>query len=200
MSNSENLHNNDIFEIKADNQKKILSLYNEHKASFIKYSAKNFNLPSDKAEDIYQEAFLALHQNVKNERLTNLTVPLRTYLFQIGKNKIYDYFKKTKNEVKIEKLSNLASTNEELGDFSLVFIDEESSEEQKRLIVYNVVSLLESPCKEVLSYYYWKNKSMKEIAELMNYNNSDVAKTQKSRCVKKIKNIIIERFRKADLI
>ena len=200
MSNPSNLHNNDIFEIKANNQKKIFSLYNEHKTPFIKYSINNFNLSQDTAEDIYQDAFLALHQNIENERLTNLTVPLRTYLFQIGKNRIYDYFKKMKSEVEMEKFSNLISSNGELGDFDLIFADEDSFEEQKNILVYNTVTQLESPCKEVLSYYYWDNKSMKEIAELMNYNNADVAKAQKSRCMKKVKSVITEKLRKFGLI
>jgi len=186
--------NSNLSIIKGNNQRRITELYNEHKASFINYSVNNFKLARDTAEDIYQDAFLALHQNIQNGKLVNLTVPLRTYLFQIGKNKIYDYFKKVKVEVDMDDISNLVSAENELGDFDSIYADEEETE-QRNLIVYNTVSQMESPCKEVLSYYYWDDKSMKEIADLMNYSSSDVAKTQKSKCMKKVRVYIVERLR-----
>ena len=195
MTHATDLNNSPLFEIKADNQRKISALYNEHKAPFINYSVNNFKLTRDTAEDVYQDAFLALHQNVQNGKLTNLTVPLRTYLFQIGKNKIYDYFKRAGKEIDIDSLSHLITSENELGDFGLIYEDEDSDSEQRNLIVYNTVSEMGSPCKEVLSYYYWDDKSMKEIAELMNYSSSDVAKTQKSKCMKKIEVYITERLR-----
>ena len=195
MANTIDINDSPIFDIKANNQRKITALFNEHKAPFINYSIKNFKLKKGDAENIYQEAFLALHQNVQNGKLTNLTVPLRTYLFQIGKNKIYDFFKRAGKEVDIVCLLHLITSENELGDFDLIYEDEDSDSERKKLIVYNTVSEMGSPCKEVLFYYFWDDKSMKEIAELMNYSSSDVAKTQKSKCMKKIAVYITERLR-----
>ena len=194
MPETIDINSSNLSIIKANNQRKITELYNEHKAPFINYSVNNFKLARDTAEDIYQDAFLALHQNIQNGKLVNLTVPLRTYLFQIGKNKIYDYFKKVKVEVDMDDISNLVSAENELGNFDSIYADEEETE-QRNLIVYNTVSQMESPCKEVLSYYYWDDKSMKEIADLMNYSSSDVAKTQKSKCMKKVRVYIVERLR-----
>jgi len=199
MERGTNPNNNSLSVIKTNNHRKITELYNEHKTPFISYSIKNFDITRDIAEDIYQDAFLALHQNVQNGKLEDLTVPLRSYLFQIGKNKIYDHFKKAKKEVEIEKISHILSSDGELGNFDSIYADEESPSKQKELIVYNTIRQLESPCKEVLSYYYWDKKSMKEISELMDYSSADVAKTQKSKCMKRIKAYIVERFKKANL-
>jgi RNA polymerase sigma-70 factor (ECF subfamily) len=182
------LHTNGLLAIK-NNQHKITEIYNEHKGTFLSFSKKNFNLPKEIAEDIYQDAFLSMHQNIQTGKLTELTVPLRTYLFQIGKNKIFDYYKKTKNEI-----------DSGLDDFSPIYEEEESNTEERNLIVYNAVSQMESPCKEILFYYYWEEKSMKEIAQLKEYSNADVAKTQKSKCMKKVKAFIAEKLKKANLI
>ncbi|MDR0864256.1 MAG: sigma-70 family RNA polymerase sigma factor [Candidatus Symbiothrix sp.] len=184
-----NLYNSKLFVIKNNDQRKITEIYNEHRDAFISFSMKNYNLPKDDAEDIYQEAFLAMHQNIQNDKLVNLTVPLRSYLFQIGKYKILDYLKIEQYQV-----------NEDLSNFENIYKDAESDTERRDLIIYNTVNQMESPCKEILSYYYWEEKSMKEIAQLKEYSNADVAKTQKSKCMKKVKAYILEKLKKAGLI
>jgi RNA polymerase sigma factor (sigma-70 family) len=186
----------EILYIRNDNQRMITKIYDKHKDTFIAFARKNYAVPSEVAQDLYQDAFLALYRNVKNGRLENLTVPLRTYLFQIGKNKICDYFR---SKGTLESFPDLFSNADE-GDFDRIYEEEDSAEERKKLVVYNTVSYLESPCKEVLTYYYWDEKSMKEIAELMDYSGPDVAKTQKSKCMKKITAIITKKLKKEDLI
>jgi RNA polymerase sigma factor (sigma-70 family) len=189
----------EIQDIRNDKQRMITKIYDKHKNTFIAFARKNYAVPSEVAQDLYQDAFLALYQNVKNGRLENLSVTLRTYLFQIGKNKICDHFKRTNNEVVLEKFPDL-SPDADAGDFDRIYEEEDSAEERKKLIVYNTVCHLGSPCKEVLTYYYWDEKSMKEIAELMDYSSSDVAKTQKSKCMKKITAFITEKLKEEDLI
>jgi RNA polymerase sigma factor (sigma-70 family) len=189
----------EIQDIRNNDQRKIEKIYYDHKDIFIAFAKKNYHVTTDTAHDIYHDTFLALHQNIQSGRLEILTVPLRTYLFQIGKNKICDHFKRTNNKVLLEKFPDLSSGTD-AGDFDQISTGEDSAEDRKKLIIYNTVSQLASPCKEVLTYYYWDEKSMKEIAELMDYSSPDVAKTQKSKCLKKITAFITEKLKKEGLI
>ena len=46
------------------------------------------------------------------------------------------------------------------------------------------------PCNSILTLYYWDEKSMKEIADLKEYSSADSAKSQKNKCMNKLKAYI----------
>jgi len=180
------------------NDQLITETYNKYKKPFLGFAKKNYGLSGDIMEDIYQETMLAFHQNVLKGNVNNLRVPLQTYLFAIGKNKIGDYFRQTKNEVYVEKFSDIFSSEDERFDY--FYKREESTADRRNLIVYNAVSQMENPCKKLLLLFYWDKKSMKEIAEQMNYHSPDVAKTQNQRCKKKIESYLSLKLKEAELI
>ncbi len=62
--------------------------------------------------------------------------------------------------------------------------------ERPQLVAALMVQIGE-PCKTLLELFYYYSWSMAEIAERMNYNNANVAKTQKSRCVKQLKQMVL---------
>jgi RNA polymerase sigma-70 factor (ECF subfamily) len=140
------------------------------------------------AEDAYQDAFLAVYQNIRDGKLTTLTVTFKTYLFSIGKNKIVDKFRKMQNEIELIPL------------FSTIYYEAESIDEKKQMLVYRSVTQMGDPCKTILYSFYYEEKSMNDIAKTFNYSSSDVAKQQKSRCMKKIATIINEQFKQEKLI
>jgi len=44
-------------------------------------------------------------------------------------------------------------------------------------------------CKKILILFYYENRSMKEIAEIMNLANDKVAKNKKNRCLNKLRSL-----------
>jgi len=55
-------------------------------------------------------------------------------------------------------------------------------------------------CKRILVLYYFDRLKMKEIAEVMNFANDQVAKNKKSSCLKKLKAKISESPRLKDIL
>ena len=53
--------------------------------------------------------------------------------------------------------------------------------------VRRLVQNMNEPCRSILWAYYWEGKSMSEIANENGYTGKDVAKSQKSRCMTKVK-------------
>jgi DNA-directed RNA polymerase specialized sigma24 family protein len=49
---------------------------------------------------------------------------------------------------------------------------------------------LGEPCKTLLVYSYYKNYSTEEIANALNYKSTDSAKTQKYKCLVRLKKIV----------
>jgi RNA polymerase sigma factor (sigma-70 family) len=65
---------------------------------------------------------------------------------------------------------------------------EELSLEQKLLNTF--FKKLGKKCREMLILFYSRGLSVEEIAEYANYTNSSVVRSQKSRCIKKLREMI----------
>ena len=73
--------------------------------------------------------------------------------------------------------------------------DAERKNEEMKDFVERAVAELTPPCDELLRRFYWDRLSGVEIAQAMNYSNADSVKTQKNKCMKKLKPIV-EQFRR----
>ena len=62
------------------------------------------------------------------------------------------------------------------------------------------VQQLGDTCRKVLSYYYFDNMSMTEIAEKLGFANADTAKTKKYKCKKELDNMIKSRYTASDFM
>ena len=65
---------------------------------FINY-AKRYIQNQESLQDIYQDSFMIFYRNVMEGRLTGLLSKVSTYLISIGKNKIFEHLRSTKNIV-----------------------------------------------------------------------------------------------------
>ena len=54
------------------------------------------------------------------------------------------------------------------------------------------------PCKSLLEAFYIQKKSMPEIAESFGYTNADNAKTQKYKCLMRLKKLFFSRYKNED--
>ena len=176
----------------------VTETYKKYREPFLGFARKNYGLSRNITEDIYQETMLAFHQNVLNGRINNLNVPLQTYVFAIGKNKIADHFHRTERNIITETIPDVFLSEEEM--FNYFYEEEKSAANKRNMIIYKAVSQMDNPCKEILSLYYWYKKSMKEIAKQMNYNSPDVAKSTKSRCMNKMKAYLTGKLKEAELM
>jgi len=54
------------------------------------------------------------------------------------------------------------------------------------------LKLLGEPCKTIIEDYYINNMSMQEICERFGYTNADNAKTQKYKCLQRLKKLFFQ--------
>lgn len=149
---------------------------------------------TDECEDLTQEALLVLFEKIHSGEEIVLTSNLATFTNGIMKN----LAKKRAN-----KKSKQPTTIQEYGDEDAIdpidmsvaqqsikrWLETDLGEEQEQLIteVRNLVENMTDPCKTILWAFYWEGKSMSEIANENGYTGKDVAKSQKSRCMTKVK-------------
>ena len=191
-------------DIKANNQKKINKFYDSIDTDFVRYFKKNYGKSEDYSMDLLQDSILSMYENILSERLTpdNLTTTLYQYLLGIAIRKMQAGDRKT-HELETGSLYHLAPDGNYTLDSNVLekvmesAADDEAYQKESELIefVAGAVSRMGPPCHEILTYFYWDRLSCDEIANTMtNLKNADSVKTQKFKCMRKIKPII-EQYR-----
>lgn len=166
--------------LKAGNEKAITNVYEKHRNGFLLF-AKRFSLDDDEILDIYQDAIIALCENAKKGKLDDLQSSISTYLFGIGKFMIYHRLKKLNKKIHTVDFEKIEIEYE---------LYDEEEENSKLTLLRNYFSQLGEQCKKVLTLFYYEEKKLDEIQELLGYANKDVLKSQKSRCLKQLKDYI----------
>ena len=166
--------------LKMNDEKAIRNFYNENKNGFILF-AKRYNIHSDDIIDIYQDAIIALIENAKKGKIDDLKSSVTTYLYGIGKFMIFQKLKKESKTVSIDDFEKIEMVYD---DYSEDEINLQVKMLQKGL------NKLGDQCKKVLELFYYEEKKLDEIQSILGYTNKDVLKSQKSRCLKQLKELI----------
>lgn len=146
--------------------------------------ARNYSIPSDEAEDIYQEACIVLYENIRAGKLDNINSKVSTYFTRICINKALKFLHdNSKNPtIPIDGLGFSATQIDRL-----LNMNDGLSQEQKETM-RNIVQDLPEPCETLLWSYYGDNLKTDVIAAIVGYANSRVVITKLSQCRSKLKN------------
>ena len=161
---------------------------------------------TDGMDDAYQEAFIRLQQHILTERLTadNIEKSLLAYFKTIGRYvalEIINQRNKGRNRTDEDGATGAIDIKEELelsddmddepqySDQSFDPNDDMDTQERER-IVRSLIEQLGKPCAPLLLGYLWENKSMEMLAQELGYSNADSAKSQKAKCMKKVKTFV----------
>ena len=173
----------ELLTLKKGSNQALEKIYNEYRNAFLQF-AKKYDLDHDILIDIYQDAFIALREHAINGKLDAIKSSVKTYLFSIGKYMIYDQIKKQKKTVSYENSVDYKETS----DAPEIFEEPQLSAEQRLLQKH--FKDLGKRCKEMLTLFYYRGLTIDEITENLGYESKNVVKSQKSRCLKSLKELI----------
>jgi len=185
MSSSDS--KNTINLLKQGDKGILEKIYVENREGFLNFS-KKYNVEEYDAVDIYQDSIMVLRENAIKGKIDNLQSNISTYLFAIGKYKIFHNFR-VQSKLDFQNGFDLLEENTEL-DVNLY--ETILTNEQKLLKKY--YDQLGDRCKSVLNLFYYQGYNLDEIKEILNYSNKKVLKSQKSRCLKQLKNLINKHY------
>lgn len=172
---------------KNNDEKVIASFYKTIRPGFFAYFRTHFSKDDAYIVDLFQDTCIVLWKNIQHDKLTEtgLRSALSTYFLSIGKYTMMAKDRKYKEIVNDDDLAKLA------------FVEDDAQELQKRIeledFVFRMVSEMKPPCDKLLKAQYWDKLSGAEIAEKYGYSGPDSVKTQKSKCIKKLRPLI-EKF------
>jgi len=135
----------------------------------------------DDAKDIFQEAVMVLYDRINQGNFV-LTSKLKTFLYSVCRRL---WLKKLN---KNDRVSFNTQDHEELVPVDDDLFEYQQKEEQFVLMEQSL-HLLGEPCQTIISDFYLKNMSMQEICEKFGYTNTDNAKTQKYKCLQRLKKL-----------
>jgi RNA polymerase sigma factor (sigma-70 family) len=174
----------EIFErIKGGDEKTLEFLYKKYYRMMTKLVITNSGT-EDEARDVYQDALIVFWQKATSGNLV-LTSKISTYIYSICQNlwrKELDRKKRLSNEEKDTAVS----------------LDTDSLEREK--IIANCIEQLGETCKKVLTYYYFEEMSMQDIADKLGFANTDTAKTKKYKCKKKLDELVKAQYSEQDFL
>lgn len=173
---------NSIRLLKAGDQKTITAVYKENRAGFILFCSR-YPIDGDEVADVYQDAVIALCENAKKGKLDTLSSSISTYLYAIGKYMIFQRLRKKKTYTTVINDEDGASETE----FEYEIYDEIEDRAVSQL--REAFAKLGDKCKKVLSLFYYEEKKLDEIQDMLGYSNKDVLKSQKSRCIKQLRDL-----------
>jgi len=153
-------------------------------------SLQNMSAELFEAEDIYHASLLVLYEKAKDPNF-KLSCKISTFLVAVSRKL---WLKKLESEKRLrQKEIDYARLHDNEQANALFEINEVSKGQIQLKLLHEALETLGSPCKELLQAFYIEEKSMKELAAKFNYTNSDNAKTQKHKCLKRLKKIFLKK-------
>lgn len=168
-------------------------VYQTYRKEFIKWSTYKYNIETEVAEDVFSDAVIDGYQNILSGRYTrNERASLKSYLFEIGKNKIMNIL----NRQKIAETHLKVMSYQQEKTINNIFDTNKNKEITSK--VQELMELLDDKCRKVLTLFYFHSLSMEDIASEMEFKNEDVAKNKKLKCLRRLQHMAFDRYDKSD--
>ena len=167
----------------TDRLKAIYLTFKEDCTNFIRVKYPN---NKHNAEDIFNDALIVLNNNILSGKISYFT-SVKNYLIGICNN--------------LQRQNNHLKNNfdKKLEDIRLHFsllndndIEDIALKEHMYAVCIKAMQSLSDKCQKIITYFYLHQMKMKDIAVKLEFSSADVAKTQKSRCFKSLKNKVNE--------
>ena len=162
-----------ILKIKNGNLEELDKVYKEMKPKFFSYAKSTFRkMDIEDIEDAYQDTMMDFYNNIQRGSLTEISRSLSAYIIQIGKVKL----------IKLSDKKNLFVTLNNIEELTALQNYDHRIDDMVKFVFGNV----SENCKKILDLFYFKRKSMDEIATELGYKNADTVKAKKNRCISKL--------------
>ncbi|MBD2752859.1 RNA polymerase sigma factor [Spirosoma validum] len=146
----------------------------------------------DDAKDIYQEALIVLYEKVRSGSL-ELHCQLKTYLYSISR-RLWLKQLTQRSRFMVRDVETPASDELAMEQLNDDLADHEERDRQFTLMADSLDRLGE-PCRTLLEDFYIQHLSMQDITEKFGYTNADNAKTQKYKCLMRLKRLFFSEYK-----
>jgi RNA polymerase sigma factor (sigma-70 family) len=160
----------------------IRALYSRHYGTLSSFVRNNRGTDDD-AQDIFQEVIISFIRLVEQDKFRGESA-IGTFLYALNRNIWLNELKRRGRAVKREERFEVAKAR----DVEAIDTVIENREAHKMLL--DAVADLGESCKNILLLFYYENRSMKDIAAITHYENEQVVRNKKYKCLKKLESLL----------
>jgi RNA polymerase sigma factor (sigma-70 family) len=170
----------------ASDKKAVETIYQEN-FNMVQALIINNNGSADDAKDIFQEAMIVLYEKVRSGSF-ELNCQIKTFVYSVCRRL---WLKRLQQQ---NRYSDPGDSME-----SVVAVEEDLEAHEQRNAEFDMmekaINNLGEPCKSLLEAYYLQKQNMQLIASRFGYTNADNAKTQKYKCLVRLKKIFFTHYK-----
>ena len=141
------------------------------------------NGSAEAAADIFQDGLVVFYRKVREPNF-RMTSAMGTFLYAICRNLWLMQLRKRKRET---ALTEVHEDTVAIGDDVFDYLQDT----ERSQWVADALGQLKEDCRQVLVYFYFDRLKMSEIMERMGYQSEQVAKNKKSRCMKRLRELVL---------
>lgn len=173
-----------ISDFKNIQKKDLPSIYTKYRNKYFNFLKKRFNHTLEERQDIYHDALLIVFNNIRDRKIKDWNGSIEGYITGIVRNRALEYVRTKDKKQKINRDNFLAVlTSENAPSFA-------KQNESVLNSIYSKMEVLKNPCKQLLELFYLEERSYEDICQIMGYNNTDTAKSKKSKCMKRLRKLL----------
>lgn len=176
-----------INQLKRGDNSALKGIYQSCADYCIQKLMRETNISLQEAEDAFIDAIMNFREKLITDKIDHL-ISEKAYIYKTCFNM---YLVRVEQEKRWKKKLN----DIELLYYSSDYNIDSGFDEDKLEATKSAWVQLSEKCKDIISYFYIDKRSMTEIAELMELNSADVAKTTKSRCFKKFTTLANDKLK-----
>lgn len=176
------------------NQDYLGEVYKRCKPNCLNFMRKmtNGKISDYELEDVCHDAYLVLNENIVKGNFV-LTASFQTYLNSVCRFQLLNTIKKSRLNADYFEDSDEDDDENPMGYLSTITdtLDEiDHSKEPLFLAIERALELMKSAggrCYDLLTQFWYKKRTMKELTEIFEYSDANNTKHQKSRCQEKLR-------------
>jgi RNA polymerase sigma factor (sigma-70 family) len=162
----------------------IKAIYRNNFESLSWYVMNNNGTRQD-AEDVFQEVVVNFIELVQKDKFRGEST-IKTFLFSLNRHTWLNELKKRGRALAREEKYEKGQMKTEM-DVSHFIAGREAKAQ-----VLQLVGQIGESCKKILVMFYYENLSIAEILENMHYENEQVVRNKKYKCLKQLEQLISE--------
>lgn len=178
---------NELLRALATNDSEVIEAIYRDNYPMVQSFVLNNSGNTDDARDIFQETMVVLYEKSKQESFS-LNCQIKTYVYSVCRR------------LWLKRLQQLNRFTAQVESLEEVIPVEEDLENHEKLntdfqLMETAMNKIGEPCKSLLDAYYIQKKNMQQIAGEFGYTNADNAKTQKYKCLLRLKKIFFAQYK-----